>query len=53
MEIHLMPASDCGQHAFDQQCACGVEEDPFGPGFFIHNSFDGREAYERGERKTN
>jgi hypothetical protein len=49
-EIHLMPASDCGNHAFDLGCACAPAEMAT-PGFFQHNAFDGREAYESGARK--
>lgn len=51
MEIHHLPASDCGVHAFDLGCACRPVEDPQAPGFFIHHAFDGREAYETGARK--
>lgn len=51
LEIHLMPMSDCGCHAFDTQCACAPRPDPDQPGFFIHHAFDGREAYEHGCRK--
>lgn len=51
MEIHLMPASDVGAHAFDIGCPCGAREDPHGPGFFNHFAFDGREAYDSGQRK--
>lgn len=51
MEIHLMPASDTGTHAFDTGCLCGAHEDPHAPGFFIHFAFDGREAYDSGQRK--
>jgi hypothetical protein len=51
MEIHLMPLSDVGCHAFDIGCACGVWEDPQAPGFFNHDAFDHREQYERGLRK--
>lgn len=51
MEIHLMPASDCGVHAFDVGCQCGCHEDPQTAGFFIHYAFDGREAYDSGARK--
>lgn len=51
MEIHLLPLSDCGCHAFDLGCQCAPVEDPVAPGFFHHHAFDGREAYESGARK--
>lgn len=44
---HVLPLEDCGQHAL-VDCPCRPREDD---GVIIHNSFDGREAFERGERK--
>lgn len=49
MEIHLLPASDVGFHAFDLNCACGCHEDA--PGFITHMAYDGRERYESGQAK--
>lgn len=51
LEIHIMPLSDCGLHAFDMHCGCRPFEDAESLGFITHRSFDGRETYESGERK--
>ena len=45
-EIHMLPLYDWGMHSFDMDCGCAPYEDC--PGSIIHNSFDGREAYEPG-----
>ena len=47
---HVYPTNDLREHILSLDCPCMPildEED----NIVIHNSFDGREAYERGERK--
>ena len=48
-EMHLMPLLDTDAHAFDMECRCCPVETM--PGYFTHNSFDGRERYEYGDAK--
>lgn len=50
-ELHCMPLMDVGAHAFDADCECQPFESE--AGYFVHNSFDGREAYEQGLAKYN
>lgn len=47
-EHHAFPTWDLGAHAFDEQCPCGpyLENE-----VWMHNSFDGREAYEAGRKR--
>lgn len=52
-ELHLMPLSDIGWHAFDRGCLCRPTEDAeAGEGLWHHNAYDGREAYETGARRA-
>jgi hypothetical protein len=44
---HVYPADDLRQHSM-MNCWCRPTEDD---GIMVHNSLDGRELYERGERK--
>jgi hypothetical protein len=44
---HVYPVDDLREHAVTD-CWCGPVDDD---GIVIHNSLDGREMYERGERK--
>lgn len=45
---HVMPAGDLREHEVDEDCWC----EPFmSDGITVHNSADGREGYERGERR--
>lgn len=49
-DVHVVPLNDCGEHEFKTTCPCHPvfdDED----GFWTHNSFDGREAFENGDRK--
>lgn len=46
--VHCVPIDDLREH-MDEDCPCRPTQDD--PGFWIHNSFDGREAFEEGERK--
>jgi hypothetical protein len=45
---HLYPVNDLREHSVTD-CWCGPVDDD---GIVVHNSLDGREMYERGERKT-
>lgn len=47
--IHLIPANDLEDH-MDEDCKCGAKQDPE-TGLWMHTSFDGREAFEDGDRK--
>jgi hypothetical protein len=44
----VVPNNDLKPHGSGMGCACKPFEDE---GTIIHNSFDGREKFERGERK--
>lgn len=48
--LHVVPVNDLREHSTDSDKACWCkprEED----GVIVHNSMDGREAFETGERK--
>ena len=49
-EIHVTPMDDLRPHDFTSTCWCRPQEDAEEPGMWTHNSLDGREAYETGER---
>jgi len=50
--LHMFPLGDTRDH-LDKNCPCGAaQSDPEIPDMWIHNSFDGREAFEEGERKV-
>lgn len=45
--LHVLPRGDIRDHYLQPSCPCHpMEED----GVIVHNSFDGREAFETGER---
>jgi hypothetical protein len=44
---HVYPVDDLREHVVTD-CWCGPVDDD---GIVVHNSLDGREMYERGERK--
>jgi len=46
---HVVPLDDLGEHTLALYCRCFPREDD---GIIVHNSFDGRELIERGERKA-
>lgn len=47
---HVYPINDLRHHELDgEKCWCKPQEED---GVIIHNSMDGREKYETGERKT-
>lgn len=45
----VIPNNDLKPHTFGMACGCKPFDDE---GTIVHNSFDGREIFERGERKT-
>lgn len=45
---HVIPVDDDGMHQIEN-CSCNPRWDD---GVMVHNSFDGREAFERGERQV-
>lgn len=49
--LHIIPVGDLRDHDMSPECWCCPEENPEVPNLWSHNSADGREAYERGERK--
>ncbi len=48
---HVVPAGEELQH-FPADCVCGAKPDPEDATVIVHNAFDGREYFERGERQT-
>lgn len=48
-EQHVVPRDDDQPHSFCG-CACRPEASEDVPTVIVHNSFDGREAFESGER---
>ena len=49
-EHHVIPLEDLREHECDMSCWCCPVEDDEEVAVNIHNSMDGREAFERGER---
>lgn len=48
MMLNIIPINDLRNHIENEKCWCRPME---GNGFLIHNSMDGREKFETGERK--
>jgi hypothetical protein len=48
---HIVPEDECDDHSFTLKCPCQPKRDLEDPYIVTHNSYDGREAFERGERK--
>jgi hypothetical protein len=51
-EAHVVPHNDTRLHDTNLMCPCCPEVDDEDK-CIVHNSFDGREAYEEGTRKFN
>lgn len=49
-ETHVLPVDDLRPHDFTSQCWCRPVEVDDEPDVWAHNSLDGREDYESGER---
>ena len=47
--LEVIPVGDTKEHVFGENCSCVPEY--IDEGILVHKSFDGREAYEKGERK--
>jgi hypothetical protein len=50
--IHVLPVGDLKPHDLSDRCWCSPERDENYDNVVIHNSADGREAFERGERQV-
>jgi hypothetical protein len=50
LHYHLVPCCDLRRHQLDPICWCNPQEDEDAAGFWIHNSADGREHFETGQR---
>jgi hypothetical protein len=48
LRMHVLPLSDLREHEVSLECWCDPVDDD---GIVVHNALDGREAYERGERR--
>lgn len=48
--IHVTPMDDYRPHDYTSKCWCRPVEDVEEPDMWMHNSLDGREAFETGER---
>lgn len=48
----VIPQGDIKEHEMYPGCSCRPVQDEINLNLWIHNSFDGREAYETGERKV-
>lgn len=47
--VHVIPLDDEREHYSDAECNC---QPVYSDGCYIHNSYDGREAYELGEKQV-
>lgn len=52
-DVHIVPTNDLYEHHLSGDCPCGVHAEGAHPSEYhwVHDSYDGREAYETGERK--
>lgn len=48
--LHVVPEGDLREHDPQPTCWCKPVEDDEEPGLWVHQSMDGREAFETGER---
>lgn len=48
--IHIIPINDLREHAISSSCWCNPDIEDDGD-MIVHNSMDGREHYETGERR--
>jgi hypothetical protein len=48
---HVMPENDLREHVMSADCWCHPAVDEEYENVLVHNSMDGREAFETGERK--
>lgn len=50
-QVHVVPEDDLREHDVSPRCWCRPRQDIADPPVWVHNSMDGREAYENGERQ--
>jgi hypothetical protein len=50
--VHVIPVCDLRPHEIQDPCWCHPERDEDNNFVVNHNSLDGREAFERGERQV-
>lgn len=50
-EGHVIPCGDIRRHTVSRACPCKPTQDSDEPRSWGHHAFDGREAFETGERK--
>lgn len=50
-DIHIIPIDDLKEHEHSDQCWCRPARDSEENRVVVHNSLDGREQYETGERQ--
>lgn len=53
MHTHVVPNCDMRRHQLDPSCWCQPVEDEEQANLWAHNSLDGREKYEQGDRRPN
>jgi hypothetical protein len=46
-DVHVYPVNDLREHEISRDCPCSPREDEEEPSLVIHNSWDGREKFER------
>lgn len=51
-DSHVIPMNDLREHEFSEECWCKPVEDDDCINVYVHNSLDGREKFETGERQT-
>lgn len=49
---HMVPIDDDSEHRYGDECECNPKRDQDTPHMLVHNSYDGREAYETGYKKV-
>lgn len=50
-KVHVVPLEDSGSHVQSMSCRCRPYISAIDEDVIVHNSFDGREFFEEGERK--
>ena len=51
-DIHVYPLGDLREHVLTPLCWCRPRRDEDDREIVVHKSMDGREAFERGDRKA-
>lgn len=50
-KFHVVPTNDLREHSSDIEVPCWCKPFENADGVIVHNSMDGREAFETGERR--